>query len=210
MDVDDTVLTSMLHAASGLSPIDAEIMRRAADRIKVLNAVNEMAYVPHRALVESRDVLQKRFEKAVSELTKRETRIMELEAEITAFKLSQGWKPIETALEEQVGLFWVVGRQMDKQWLMDVDDEPVDTSDHPGRLAIGKNKCVWSALEKATHWMPLPEPPSTSYEVTCARCGKKGTTETFQLEEGDEWECPECYERCEREVRDALTRETKK
>ena len=38
-------------------------------------------------------------------------------------------------------------------------------------------------------------------EVTCARCGAAGTSETFYIEEGDEWECPPCWERCEAEAR---------
>lgn len=36
--------------------------------------------------------------------------------------------------------------------------------------------------------------------VTCARCGKAGTTAEFMIEEGDEWECPECWERCEAQL----------
>lgn len=44
------------------------------------------------------------------------------------------------------------------------------------------------------NWYPW-EP--CDYEVECARCGKEGTTATFMLEEGDEWECPDCYDRCE-------------
>lgn len=39
------------------------------------------------------------------------------------------------------------------------------------------------------------------YPVTCARCGKEGTSATFEVEEGDEWECPECWERCEAQER---------
>jgi len=38
-------------------------------------------------------------------------------------------------------------------------------------------------------------------EVVCARCAKPGTSETFMLEEGDEWECPDCWLRCEIEER---------
>lgn len=33
--------------------------------------------------------------------------------------------------------------------------------------------------------------------VNCARCGLAGTSDTFYIEEGDEWECPACWERCE-------------
>lgn len=38
--------------------------------------------------------------------------------------------------------------------------------------------------------------------VTCARCGIAGTSETFIVEEGDEWECPPCWEREERRILD--------
>lgn len=35
-------------------------------------------------------------------------------------------------------------------------------------------------------------------DVKCARCGKEGTScGLFMLEEADEWECVECWERCE-------------
>lgn len=44
-------------------------------------------------------------------------------------------------------------------------------------------------LPKDGFWEPL--------QVTCARCGKAGTSNEFEIEEGDEWECPECWERCE-------------
>lgn len=37
-------------------------------------------------------------------------------------------------------------------------------------------------------------------QVVCARCGKAGTSETFIIEEGDEWECPECWDRCEAQL----------
>lgn len=40
-----------------------------------------------------------------------------------------------------------------------------------------------------------------SYDVTCARCGKVGPCHVFIVEEGNEWECPECWERCERQER---------
>lgn len=37
------------------------------------------------------------------------------------------------------------------------------------------------------------------YDVICARCNKNGNSEAFMLEEGDEWECPECWDRNEKE-----------
>ena len=39
-------------------------------------------------------------------------------------------------------------------------------------------------------------PDIEPYEVTCARCGKVGLSVEFEPEEGDEWECPRCWERC--------------
>lgn len=45
-----------------------------------------------------------------------------------------------------------------------------------------------------------PDDEHDPYLVTCARCGKVGTSATFELEEGDEWECPPCWE--EQEARE--------
>lgn len=39
--------------------------------------------------------------------------------------------------------------------------------------------------------------PAKPYEVTCARCGKVGMSNVFEIEEGNEWECPPCWDRCE-------------
>ena len=33
------------------------------------------------------------------------------------------------------------------------------------------------------------------YPVGCARCGLAGWASSFIAEEGDEWECPECWDR---------------
>ena len=40
------------------------------------------------------------------------------------------------------------------------------------------------------------------YDVTCARCGKVLSCLDAYVEEGDEWECPECWERCEAQERE--------
>lgn len=42
---------------------------------------------------------------------------------------------------------------------------------------------------------------SPAYEVTCARCGKQGLSSEFFVEEGDEWECPDCWHVCEAKER---------
>lgn len=39
------------------------------------------------------------------------------------------------------------------------------------------------------------------YDVTCARCGKVLSCTEAVIEEGDEWECPPCWERCEAKER---------
>lgn len=41
------------------------------------------------------------------------------------------------------------------------------------------------------------------YEVTCDRCGAVGLCTEFIPEEGDEWECPVCNERCNDAEREA-------
>lgn len=46
--------------------------------------------------------------------------------------------------------------------------------------------CTCGAFEKA--W------PDDPYPVKCSGCGKMGTSGTFEIEEGDRWECPPCYE----------------
>ena len=43
------------------------------------------------------------------------------------------------------------------------------------------------------------------YEVTCARCGKVLPCTEAIVEEGDEWECPPCWERCEAKERAAVS-----
>lgn len=45
--------------------------------------------------------------------------------------------------------------------------------------------------------------PLMPYDVTCARCGKVGSSDWFIIEEGDAWECPPCWERCEAQERAA-------
>lgn len=35
------------------------------------------------------------------------------------------------------------------------------------------------------------------YDLQCARCGEWGTSCSMIVEEGDEWECPDCYDRLE-------------
>jgi hypothetical protein len=35
------------------------------------------------------------------------------------------------------------------------------------------------------------------YDVECARCGITLSCADAFIEEGDEWECPDCFDRCE-------------
>ena len=57
-------------------------------------------------------------------------------------------------------------------------------------------------LEREIALFDLPMP---DYDVTCARCGKVLSCLDAYIEEGDEWECPECWERCEAAERAAIT-----
>jgi DNA-directed RNA polymerase subunit RPC12/RpoP len=42
-------------------------------------------------------------------------------------------------------------------------------------------------------WIPMEH--SEPYHVCCARCGQRGMSDEWILEEGDEWKCPPCNER---------------
>lgn len=64
----DKTLVAMLSAPSGQSPIDAETMKRAAKHIEVLDGVIDLAYVPHRSLVEDNDRLRKQRDALTAEL----------------------------------------------------------------------------------------------------------------------------------------------
>jgi lysyl-tRNA synthetase class I len=44
----------------------------------------------------------------------------------------------------------------------------------------------------------------TPYDVTCARCGKVLSCTEAVVEEGDEWECVPCWERCEAKEKAAM------
>jgi hypothetical protein len=58
------------------------------------------------------------------------------------------WQPIETAPEDKPCLFWL-------DWADDVIGAPPPPTE---RLFMGKRR-RWASTHKATHWMPLPEPP---------------------------------------------------
>lgn len=76
------------------------------------------------------------------------------------------------------------------------------------------NRATWSSGKCPT--CPDNDTPETPYElemmakgqfsnepydVTCARCGKVLPCDEACIEEGDEWECHECWERCEAQER---------
>lgn len=80
-----------------------------------------------------------------------------------------------------------------------------------GRTA-GEELClVRHAREANVRWTrctsypacPCGGEPFQPDDVKCARCGKAGTTAEFIVEEGDEWECPPCWEREEARMRAA-------
>lgn len=60
----------------------------------------------------------------------------------------------------------------------------------------------------STAWIPMEH--SEPYHVYCARCGKRGKSDEWILEEGDEWECPSCNERCNAAERAARERRERK
>lgn len=61
---------------------------------------------------------------------------------------------------------------------------------------------AWTSLR----WR-LPDDDKRPARVECARCGKAITFEEAVPEEGDEWECRPCNERCNAAEKAALLRE---
>jgi hypothetical protein len=68
------------------------------------------------------------------------------------------WQPIETAPTNEAVDFWIVPKTAAESYV-DTSGKPiVSRSSSPHRFT-GRFK-TWGALYKATHWMPLPPPPS--------------------------------------------------
>ena len=61
------------------------------------------------------------------------------------------WQPIETAPKDKHVIFWTVQEY----------EPPSFVKPNLGSLHFGKFGS-WSSLERATHWMPLPDPPGGS------------------------------------------------
>jgi hypothetical protein len=80
-----------------------------------------------------------------------------LMAELAALRAKTQWQPIETAPRDGKAFFWIVPKTAEETFQ--------DTS---GNLILSKapphwELCYfrgWNSLSKATHWMPLPEPPA--------------------------------------------------
>lgn len=66
------------------------------------------------------------------------------------------WQPIETAPRDEEAFFWVVPKTPEEAYVNTAGD-PIFGTFRP-YLHRGKFKS-WSSLSKATHWMPLPDPP---------------------------------------------------
>lgn len=79
----------------------------------------------------------------------------------------------------------------------------------PTNGVVGSRACGSRsrAITRMTHATEQIDDPFTPYDVTCARCGKVLPCDEAYVEEGNEWECPECWERCEAAERAALSAE---
>ena len=67
------------------------------------------------------------------------------------------WQPIVTAPQEEPVLFWVVPKTADEAFVNSRGDPIVGV--FAPYIFFGRFEC-WSSLSKATHWMPLPSPPT--------------------------------------------------
>lgn len=63
---------------------------------------------------------------------------------------------METAPQTETALFWIVPKSPDESYT-DTSGTPI-VSHLPPCLFYGKRD-GWSALDKATHWQPLPKGP---------------------------------------------------
>lgn len=74
-------------------------------------------------------------------------------AELKAKLAKTEWRPIETAPNGKVRLWW-----KDEDWKGYMSDEIDQRGNRVWYVYTGKN-CIMAA--DPTHWMPLPEPPTT-------------------------------------------------
>lgn len=70
------------------------------------------------------------------------------------------WQPIDTAPRYGMALFWVVPKTADEAYC-DTSGNPITYTDPSGWVFMGRYR-TWSAMSKATHWMPLPTRPAVT------------------------------------------------
>ena len=71
------------------------------------------------------------------------------------------WHPIKTAPKDLEALFWIVPKTANDRCYCTTSGKPILLrQDTPGQVRVCKLG-GWSSLVKATHWTPLPAPPST-------------------------------------------------
>jgi hypothetical protein len=68
------------------------------------------------------------------------------------------WHPIETAPKDVDAIFWCRMLEPGEPGYVDLDSGALFLGAEPF-VFIGRFS-TWSSLMKATHWMPLPEPPT--------------------------------------------------
>lgn len=79
------------------------------------------------------------------------------DVEVVDYEPCNPWRSIDSAPRDEYLMFWIVP--------LGVDDCYTDTSGNPIRIDFKPHIMLnkygrWSALSKATHWMPLPIPPN--------------------------------------------------
>jgi hypothetical protein len=117
------------------------IMLEAANRIEELEA----------ALAEC----ERRLDQQYSAMIKANNLAVEYQNKLAECEREKQWQPIETAAPDQVGLFWL-------DWAPGCGGNyGMAQSNH---IHYGK-RGGWSSLFRATHWMPLPEPPAALTEA---------------------------------------------
>lgn len=103
---------------------------------------------------------------------------------------TSGWRPIGTAPAPKgiPALFWVVPKPADECYA-DTDGNPIVSPLTEGRIQF----CPfghWSALSKATHWMPAPLPPEKAKE----NLGPEAPAGVGVIDLAGRSRCPHCHE----------------
>lgn len=146
------------HGLRLRDPADVAEIERLARELEVQKAVNDLAYIPHRNLVESRDGLQKRFDKVEAERDRLRARCDELERANVG--LATESERLRAGLENIA-----TGRSWDERntsaagyarWILNDEPSAHETSERCHFRAFGQLPCGKPKGHDGDHTCQLP------------------------------------------------------